>query len=94
MKNVFTFSKETNQHSLNYSDAALKSALKVIEIEPRFPFSYYAVSYIYFQQKNKNWIQYAKKAVSILEYTNKIQGCNEVHSVCLAKLNSFIKTHE
>lgn len=72
-------------------DATIEKLKKVIEKYPKFPFAYYGVAYC-MQQKNDNeWIEYAKKTMSILEITTQIEGHNTTHDKVLNELKVKLK---
>ena len=79
MSKVFKFEKEEQRISLIQTNEALDAAKKAIQIEPRFPFSYYAVAFILKGKGEENWVEYADKAINIYNYTTILKGCNSYH---------------
>lgn len=92
MSKVFRY--EGGNQELNLTEDALNSAFKVIDIEPRFPFSYYAIAQILRGRGDKKWISYAYKAKEIFGYTTMIKGCSDHHIQCLSIVNKQLEEIE
>jgi predicted ATP-grasp superfamily ATP-dependent carboligase len=91
IENMFKVFKHINGNpDLVFSDESLNAAKYVIEIEPRFPFSYYAVARILRHRKDKEWKDYAEQAIAILEKTTKIKKHSDHHRQVLEQLNGFL----
>jgi len=94
MKKVFI--TKGDKTDVIYSDKAILAAKKAIEIQPRFPFSYFALA---MQLKAKNeikngdkeeWKFYANKSIEIFEKTTKIKGHSDHHDQALASLKKMV----
>src|SRR5205823_10416248 len=59
-----------------------------IQKYPTFPFSYYALSLSLKRRNDPSWRQIATNAISILEQTTIIEGCDEAHADALKDLRS------
>lgn len=59
---------------------------KVINFEPRFPFSYFMLSDCMRRLGQDGWVSYAEHAVKILEVTTSIAGHRSEHEEVLVRL--------
>lgn len=91
MSEVYKYDKENDVTELQKSDLALQNALKVIELKPRFPFSYAAAAHIYHHRNNEVYKVYAEEAVKIFEYTTMINGHGPHHDEVLNQMRRLLK---
>lgn len=63
-----------------------KKLMLVINENPLFPFSYYALAYCLQKRDDKDWVVYANKAVEILKKTTTIPNHNSNHDKVLKEL--------
>jgi hypothetical protein len=84
LENVFRSNDSTTEVII--SDSALIYADEVIDKYPNFPFSYWAKSVILRQRNDPAWIQFAAKAVIILQITTTLDGHNTEHDILLKQL--------
>ena len=76
------------------SEEAVEAALKVVEIEPLFPFSYWVLTHNYARKNDIRCIITANKAIKILEQTTKINGHKPHHDTVLEWLYNFKKNNK
>lgn len=63
---------------------------KAIQEFTRFPFGYYALALALRYHRDPGWRDFAETAVSILERTTAIPGCNENHFDALKELKGYL----
>lgn len=64
---------------------------EVIEIEPKFPFSYFALADCRKLLGKDDWVEYAEKAVKILQITTQIAGHKAEHDQVLEILLEYLR---
>ena len=73
------------------SQEAIDRLNRVIDKEPRFPFSYYMLSLCYREKGDSMWVSNAKKAKSIFEHTIEISGHHKSHDQALDHINQLLR---
>ena len=63
---------------------------KAAEVDPDFPFSFWALAMCARKDGNKEWRRYAERAVTILEHTTQIAGHNGHHDQVLEELRNVL----
>ena len=76
----------------NCDEVALTKCQEVIQIEPKFPFSYYAIAVCLFQKGDDSWRDYADKALEIFHYATMIAGHHPNHNQAQRVLKSYYQT--
>ena len=62
----------------------------LIKENPDFPFSYYAMSVCKKDRNDPDWIEYAEKALTILNITTSIGNHHEQHDITLKALSKIL----
>ena len=65
------------------TDDGISTFKEAIEINPNFPFSYWALARCGYEKKDDDWIRYGRKAVEILGHTTRIAGHDKGHEDAL-----------
>ena len=79
---------------INCDEQGMAAFQKAAEIEPDFPFSYWAQAVCGEQAGDKEWPTHAEGAVTILEHTTDIPGHHEHHDKALEQLRQLLATQE
>jgi hypothetical protein len=84
--------KDGQEHAKVLCDAsAIQKFRDVIKSYPKFPFSYYSLSYCLEQKGDPLWREYALKAQEILKITTTIDGHNGYHDSILHELTQALQ---
>ena len=67
---------------------------KAAEINPDFPFSFFALAICKAKREEEDWKRYAEKAVAIFEHTTEISGHHENHDWALKGLREMLELQQ
>ncbi len=73
------------------SPSAITQCRMVIDKLPLYPFSYYFLAVCLKENGDQSWIEYAKKAKSILEKTTKLSSHHSDHDQILNEVNKLFR---
>ena len=77
--------------TLRCDKGAIEIFHRAAEINPDFPFSYFALAICIVKEGEEGWKWYAEKAVTILEHTTEIAGHHKNHDWALKGLIEMFK---
>jgi len=70
---------------------AKKACREVIDKMPSYPFAYYFLAKCLKEENDNSWVEMAKKAKEILEFTTQLEGRNTDHENVLRDVNNLLK---
>ncbi len=80
------YTKSEKNTAFECTDECLGRYESLIQSDPFFPFSYYYITICLFNNKNSDWVIYARKSLEILDETTNIEGHNSYHDEIKNKL--------
>lgn len=73
------------------SQLSIDRSKSMIKNFPEYPFPYYFLSLCLKEHGDKGWVEYAKKAHSILQKTTKYPGHAKDHDIIFIEVNKLLK---
>ena len=70
---------------------AKKACREVIDKMPSYPFAYYFLAKCLKEENDNSWVEMAKKAKEILEFTTQLEGHHTDHENVLRDVNNLLK---
>jgi len=70
---------------------AKKACREVIDKMPSYPFAYYFLAKCLKEENDNSWVDMAKKAKEILEFTTQLEGYNTDHENVLRDVKNLLK---
>lgn len=86
-----TYSVRDNQIFMKRNVKSESRYKEIINKYPNFPFGHYYLALCLRDKGDVSWKDAAKKAITILEQTTKIDGHNSNHDEVLSKLRIYLK---
>ena len=85
-----TYTRDGDRYTYLCTDETVAKFRNAVFQAPKFPFSYYALTFCFQRQNNPEWITYASQAVKILRKTTLIAGHNPSQDAILAELEKTL----